>query len=364
MFRKLFNIANFLLIASWSIFVTMGCENKDDGKEEEEKPRIVTAFTEGMYILCQGDQASSTDGCITRINPQDWSVSQIKIPNLVGTPRDIVVSDDYLIVNITDANQIEIIDKLSMKSVKSINTRELWGEKGIGPRRLFFNDVSLYVSFDAGYVGKLNVKTFSTEGIEKAGSYPEGMVIGRGYSGLIVACSDRGKGNASIDFIGGKDPLKKVTSGLLICPTDIFRVGGNTLCLDKGTIDENGNQVLAGIRRISEPDVVNLIDATLCAKDNGNLLYVVNAPKTNPATPVTFGYYIPGEETSGMFSADALDNPSAMGVDYLNGHIYVACKGKDSNSGYVNIYSPDGQFVKKVETGKNPIAIVMGWDAK
>ena len=361
MFRKLFNITYVLLIASCSIFVTMGCEKKDDGKEEKGEPHIVTASTEGMYILCQGDQASSTDGCITRINPHDWSVSQIKIPNLGGTPRDLVVSDDHLIVNVTDVNQIEIIDKKSMKSVKSINTRELWGEKGVGPCRLLLNGMGLYVSFDAGYVGKLNVNTFSTEGFEQAGSYPEGMAYSRG---LIVACSDRGKGNASIDYIGTKDPLKKVTSDLLICPTDIFLVGGNTLCLDKGTIDENGNQVQAGIRRIRQPEVVNLIDATLCTKGNGYLLYVVNAPKTNPATPVTFGYYSLGDETSGMFSADGLENPSAMGVDYLNGYIYVACKGKDGNSGYVNIYSLDGQFVRKIGTGKNPIAIVMGWVAK
>lgn len=108
-------------------------------------------------------------------------------------------------------------------------------------------------------------------------------------------------------------------------------------------------------------EIVNMIDATLYARGNGNYFYVVNAPLTNPATPVTFGIYNIDTGTSEMFGADGLENPSAMGVDYLNGYVYVACKGKDGNSGYVIIYTLDGQFVKKLGTGKNPIAIVVGW---
>ena len=356
MFRKqLFSTVTVFLIAFCSMFISVGCENKD---EENNNYRIVTAATEGMYILCQGDLATNNDGSITRINPKDWSVSQIKT-NLGGYPRDVVINDNYLVVNAPDVNQIEFIDRKSLQSVRVINTKSLWDEKGAGPRRLLLNGQSLYVSFDAGYVGELNMGSFSAEGIEKVGSYPEGMLYNRG---VMVANSDRGMGNASIENVSMKyTPWKSATSDLLICPIDIFYAGGKLCCLDKGTFDENGNQVHAGIRKISMDEIVNMIDATLYARGNGNYFYVANAPLTNPATPVTFGIYNIDTGTSEMFGADGLENPSAMGVDYLNGYVYVACKGKDGNSGYVIIYTLDGQFVKKLGTGKNPIAIVVGW---
>ena len=169
MFRKqLFSTVTVFLIAFCSMFISVGCENKD---EENNNYRIVTAATEGMYILCQGDLATNNDGSITRINPKDWSVSQIKT-NLGGYPRDVVINDNYLVVNAPDVNQIEFIDRKSLQSVRVINTKSLWDEKGAGPRRLLLNGQSLYVSFDAGYVGELNMGSFSAEGIEKVGSYP------------------------------------------------------------------------------------------------------------------------------------------------------------------------------------------------
>ena len=83
--------------------------------------------------------------------------------------------------------------------------------------------------------------SFSAEGIEKVGSYPEGMLYNRG---VMVANSDRGMGNASIENVSMKyTPWKSATSDLLICPIDIFYAGGKLCCLDKGTFDENGNQV-------------------------------------------------------------------------------------------------------------------------
>lgn len=354
--KKYLNTIFVFLTASFSIFITVGCEKNDEKKKDYN---VVTAVTEGMYILCQGDLATNTGGCITRINPKDWSVSQIKIPNLNGTPQDLVINDGYLIVNASDISQIEVIDKKSLNSVKTINTKELWGEKGVGPRRLLLNGQSLYVSFDAGYVGEINMFSFSAEDIKKVGSYPEGMIYNLG---LMVANSDRGRGNASIENVSMKNnPLKIATSDQLVCPTDLFYIGRELFCLDKGKVDENGNQVLAGIRKTGAGGIENLIDATLYAKGNGNYFYVINAPLTSPATPLTFGIYDLDINKSEMYGTDGLENPSAMGVDYLNGHVYVACNRGNGNNGYIMIYTLDGQFVKKIETGKNPVAIVMGW---
>ena len=119
MFRKqLFSTVTVFLIAFCSMFISVGCENKD---EENNNYRIVTAATEGMYILCQGDLATNNDGSITRINPKDWSVSQIKT-NLGGYPRDVVINDNYLVVNAPDVNQIEFIDRKSLQSVRGRTT--------------------------------------------------------------------------------------------------------------------------------------------------------------------------------------------------------------------------------------------------
>ena len=166
-------------------------------------------------------------------------------------PRDIVLVEDYLCINYPDDNRIEFIDRKSFLSVKRIDTKDVWGEQGVGPRRLCHANQSIYVSFDA----------------------------------------------------------------------------------------------------------------TLFTRVNGRL-FVVNAPKTIPETPVTFGYYDTDTQSSGTFDADGLENPSAMGFDEIDRRVYVACNGKDGNSGYVNIYSVEGKLVRRVETESHPIAFAVSYGSE
>lgn len=346
-----------IVLAVFYMVFTTGCSG---GEEEKKDIQEVRAVTEGMYILCQGDRASGAKGFISCVNPTGWSVT--RIPLLGKQPRDIVTVGDYLCINYPDDNQIEFIDRKSFSSVKRIDTKRIWGEKGIGPRRLLHANQSIYVSFDAGYVGKLNEKTFSEEDIQQAGSYPEGMAFS---NGLIVANSDRGRGDASIGYIEmlSFPSLSRMTSDLLICPTDILLINKGEYYLDQGTVDKDGNQIQAGVRSMRQGEVVNIIDATLYTRINGRL-FVVNAPKTIPETPVTFGYYDTDTNNSGSFNADGLENPSAMGSDEINRRVYVACNGKDGNSGYVNIYSVEGKLVRRVETEPNPIAIAVSYGSE
>ena len=354
--KKRMRKTGLIVLAIIYMVFTTSCGDDDEKKDYW----LVKAVTEGVYILCQGDKTSGAKGCITYIDLRDWSVSRIPLSG--KQPRDIVTVGDYLCINYPDDNVIDIIDRRLNMVIKRIDTKSIWGEKGIGPRRLLNANQSLYVSFDAGYVGKLNEKTFSEEGIEQAGSYPEGMAFRRG---LIVANSDRGKGDASIGYIKMLDfpSLNKMTSDLLICPTDIFLMSNGEFYLDQGTVDKDGNQILAGVRCMRQGEVVNIIDATLWTRINGRL-FVVNAPKTIPETPVTFGYYDTDTDNSGTFEADGLENPSAMGSDEVDRRVYVACNGKDGNSGYVNIYSVEGKLVRRVETEPNAIAIAVSYGSE
>ena len=353
--RKIIRKKELVVLAVLYMAFTTGC-----GSDEKKDIWVVQTVTEGMYILCQGDKASNAKGCISCINPKNWSVTRIPLSD--KQPRDIVTVGDYLCINYPDNNQIEIVDRKSFQSVKKIDTKGVWGEKGIGPRRLCHANQSIYVSFDAGYVGKLNEKTFSAEGIEQTGSFPEGMAFNHG---LIVANSDKGRGNASIGYIKmlNLPSLNKMTSNLLICPTDIILINGaKEYYLDKGAVDKDGNQIQAGIRGTRKLEFTNIIDATLCTSINMRL-FVVNAPKTVPATPVTFGYYDTDINKSGTFDANGLENPSAMGIDEINRHVYVACNG-NGNSGYINIYTVEGQLVKRIETEPNPIAIAVSYGSE
>lgn len=347
---------NVILAFCYMLFAS-GCGGSDDNKKDYW---LVQLVTEGMYVLCQGNKDLNAKGCIVYVNAKDWSVKRFSLS--FKQPRDIVVLKDYLCINYPDDNKIEIIDRQSFQSVNIIDSESLWGEKGIGPRRILNANQSIYVSFDAGYVGKINEKTFEAEGIEQAGSFPEGMAF---RNGLIVANSDRGRGHASIGYINmlSFSALKEMTSDLLICPTDIFMIGDGEYYLDKGTVNKDGNQVQAGIRTSRQEDLVNIIDATLCAF-YGRRLFVINAPKTVPETPVTFSYYDTDTNLSGTFAANGLEIPSAMGVDQINQQVYVACNRKDGHSGYVNIYTLDGQLVRRVETEANPIAFGINYESE
>ena len=355
--EKIIRKTGLTVLAVFYILFTTGCSGDDDDKK---KIRLMRMVTEGMYVLCQGDKSSGAKGCISYIDPKGWSVTRVPLSG--KQPRDIVLVEDYLCINYPDDNRIEFIDRKSFLSVKRIDTKDVWGEQGVGPRRLCHANQSIYVSFDAGYVGKLNDRTFSAEGIRQAGSYPEGMAFS---NGLIVANSDRGRGNASIGFIEmlSFPSLNRVTSDLLICPTDILLINGGQYYLDKGTVDKDGNQIQTGVRSMRRGEIVNVMDATLFTRVNGRL-FVVNAPKTVPETPVTFGYYDTDTQSSGTFDADGLENPSAMGFDEIDRRVYVACNGKDGNSGYVNIYSVEGKLVRRVETESHPIAFAVSYGSE
>ena len=349
--EKIIHKTGLIVLAVFYMVFTTSCGDDDD----EKRIRLMRLVTEGMYVLCQGDKASGAKGCLSYINLSDWTVARIPLSG--KQPRDIVVINDYLCINYPDDNRIDIIDRHTHFTIKRIDTKSIWGEKGIGPRRLLNNNQSLYVSFDAGYVGKFNAKTFSEEDISQAGSYPEGMAF---KNGLIVANSDRGRGNASIGYIEmlSLPSLSRMTSDLLICPTDIFLMSNGEYYLDQGTVDKDGNQIQAGVRCMRQGEVVYIIDATLWTRTNGRL-FVINAPKTVPETPVTFGYYDVDTHTSGTFDVDDLENPSAMGFDEVNRRVYVACNGKDGNSGYVNVYSVEGKLVRRFETEPNAIALAV-----
>ena len=354
--KKRIRKTGLIVLAVFYMIFTTSCGDDDKKKDYW----LVKTVTEGMYILCQGDKASGTKGCISYIDLSEWSVKRIPLSG--KQPRDIVIINDYLCITYPDDNVIDIIDRRLNMINKRIDTKRIWGEKGIGPRRLLHANQSLYVSFDAGYVGKLNEKSFSEEDIRQAGSYPEGMAF---RNGLIVANSDRGGGDASIGFIEmlSSPSLSRMTSDILICPTDILMINGGQYYLDKGTVDKDGNQIQAGVRSMRQGEVVNIIDATLFTRINGRM-FVVNAPKTIPETPVTFGYYDTDTKDTGTFDVDGLENPSAMGSDEIDRRVYVACNGKDGNSGYVNIYSVEGKLVRRVETEPNPIAFAVSYGSE
>ena len=102
------------------------------------------------------------------------------------------------------------------------------------------------------------------------------------------------------------------------------------------------------------------------ATDKKNI-YVINAPYSyvSPVTPTYSVYNIASGEVKTFITDNLPFSPSAIGVDPVNGYVFITSYSKNPDTGYasyttdgyVNMYKEDGTFVKMFSTGVGPNAI-------
>ena len=221
----------------------------------------------------------------------------------------------------------------------------------------------VYFSTYGGVVAAIDTIGYELQDTYEAGSYPEDIMIVNGY--LYVANSDWGNNtNPSISRINlrtGEDA--EIKNSLITNPQKFYYANGNVYFLDYGTYDSNWNQVGAGVRQIfPNGEVVKAFDAT-AADQYGDTFYFYNAPYGGSTT--TYGTY---SANTGIrpLNLEGLFSPAAIGVDPVNGYLFVASLTKNEDTGYpnnqangyVNQYSLDGTLVKeKIPCGTGATAI-------
>lgn len=369
----------------------------NDDENSEPLPNEVEV-SEGVFVVNAGNAWSNIDGSLTYINTGTGGVTQnafmaVNGRSLGGTPNDAVVYGSKLYIVSTDENTVEVVDRVTLKSIKQLSTTTLMGaDKGLQPRHLLANNGKIYVSTygasastatdgsAVGYVAAIDTATYAAT-TYAVGSYPEGMAA----NGSIVYVANSSYGNGKNPSLSRIDTeygtVGEITDELITNPVSLAYVNGALYILDFGTYDASYNQSGQGVRKYQNGIVTKIADATMMATyykkvSDGTAaqayIYMVNAPYTYPSKPVTYSVYnLATETTSTFIDGSDIASPCAIGVDPVTGSVYITSyvMGEsgyaDSNAnGYVVEYSATGTKLNRYDTGVGPSAITFNTAVK
>ena len=334
------------------------------------------AVSDGMYVVCTGNKSASIPGSLSYYNYSTGEMtlsafSKVNGRNLGLTANDLLVYGSKVYVIVNGENTLEVADAKTLRSLKQIKTTEMLGEQGNNPRCLTAHEGKVYYSTYGGVVAAIDTTSYRLVNTYKAGSYPEDIMILNDF--LYVANSDYGNNKApSISKINLTTKAEATfTDELITNPQKFYYAAGSLYFLDYGTYDSNYNQQNAGVRKISADGVVTkAFDATAAAQLN-DTFYFYNAPYGSSST--TFGAYSVADKKTSPLTLEGLDSPAAIGVDPVNGNLFVASLKKNPDTGYpnyrangyVNQYTKSGELVKSnIECGTGPTAIRFNIDVK
>lgn len=346
-------------------------------EEESIKKEKLNKVTRAAYVVNAGQMASNLTGTLTRIDMSTWTATQgvfskANKRNLGVTANDVIIYGSKMYIVVDGESSVEVIDKNTLQSVKRIELLKLLGkEKGKSPRHAVAANGCVYVTTYGGVVAAIDTLHFNLKNTYQAGSYPDGIAYHQGN--LYVCNSDYGKGKGNISVINlDTNTSTLIEDKLLTNPTNAKFIGSDLYVLHAGTFDKNWNQMGAGVMKVVNNKVTKVADATLMAVNDANgseKIYTINAPYTNPATPVSYNVYDVHTGKTSVFTTTIVDAPSAMAVDTVTGYVYIMSYKKNPDTGYadyggpgyVNIYNVAGKLLHTLPIGVGATGIVFDY---
>ena len=361
-------------------FVFAACTNDDDpaivpepeptptpAPEPEPEPDYsVPTDKQGLYVFNGGNQGKSIDGSLSFINFSKKEVTNGVFAaknnrSLGGTVQNGAVFRDLLYIAVYRSKTIEVVDKLSLESVKQIAIPS----PADGPRFVVADDNYVYASLYSGAVVRINPATNEIDKTVDVGPNPEEMVIVNGF--LYVVNSDGmnynngyadGKSVSKIDLSSFTE-VKKIEVG--VNPTRIATDGTNVYALSMGDYGATPSSIWKIDAQDNTTDTG--IGASWLAVHNG-VLYTINS--VFDENWMTTNYYISynladmSVKSSAFLGENVVDAPAGIAIDAVGGNIYVSSYNlvsgfaSYSTDGYVNQYDLDGNLVKRYDVAVGP----------
>lgn len=337
-------------------------------------------FGAGMYVINQGNQSSKVNGTLDFIAQNGTKTDSVFFKangQLIGdNPQKPIIYGSKMYVPVYESNRVWVLDANTATVIASVQTNQ--------PEAVCASNGHVYISNFDGFVTRIDTTTYTKSTPLAVGPNPYGMAAANGK--VYVACSDaygNDYANSAIAVIdeatfskvksltneGIKDPWDMVAdnSGNVYFTTIAF---GTTNKVWK--IDANDN-------------VSTLCDGTYIATNSQNrtsratgkqdLLYVINVVTdkiTYAITSISSSVYnaATGAQVSNNFLQTPANTteyaffPICMDVNPANGDIYV-CSDNGSGSyasystpGYINVYTSNGAFSKRIATGIHPYGVI------
>ena len=347
-----------------------GCSDNDS---EDNIPAMVTV-TKGVFVVNNGSSYQSIDGSLTYLDYAEHAPLEQDVyrkangKSLGGTPNDVIVYGQKVYVVGSDEHTIFVLDVRNCKELKHVSTTDLLGDaEGKTPRRIAAYDGKVYFTIYGGYVAAIDTIDFDLREQYQVGSAPEGLTFDANRSTLYVANSDYGYGNGSISKIDlSTGSITEIKNDLVKNPQEIVVVGDALYVLDWGQYNDDWTQqVGAGVYMISGHNAKLVVpDATGMAVA-GNMIYTFNDPWGGQGA-FYCTYDISSNQTTTLDlsgdSAHKLISPCAISIDHNTGHLYIASRQLDPDTGYpsyilpgfVNVYTFYGEFLESFNAGVEP----------
>lgn len=332
----------------------------DDGPRPE--PEMVTV-SNGVFVVNSGNLRSNIPGSLTFIDYATGQASQdaFKTANgrvLGDTPQNAVVYGSKMYIAVYQSNLIEVVDRVSLKSLKTISFESTTGSQ---PRFVLAHGGKVYASMYDGYVQRIDTLSLSVDGSVKVGPNPEEMCVAGDY--LYVANSDgMNYQNGYADgctvskvALGTFTEEKKINVG--VNPMKMASNGSEVFVITMGDYSEENP---ATVRQIIGDQVKAIAPATLMAAHDKQL-YFINAPYGAPQ--IDYKVLDLTSQSISSLSISGVDSPAGIAVDPVSGEIFISSYemvggyASYRTPGYINQYKADGSLVKRYETGVGPCYI-------
>lgn len=352
MMKKMNWIYGCALCAAMSLTLA-GC---DDDNNDVPTPPAEEPFA-AYYILSSGNMGNNNSS-LTMYDPETGEATQdyFQAQNgrkLGDTAQDMIVYGDKMYIAVYGESRLEVTD-LEAKSIQPVETE---GQV----RDLLAKDGKVYLAYYNGYVARLDTASLEVEAKVQVGRNPEQMAVSG--DNLYVANSGGMDYNTptgydktvSVVDLSSFSETKKIE--VVINPTRIQAdAAGNLYVISMGDYGDIPNT----LQRIDgATGEVSALEACPNATDmvyaNGKL-YTYYSQWGVPE--VTFTSYDPATGATDSWIKDGTTIASPYNLSAAGGYVFVA-ESDYKNNGDVYCFGEDGKLVAKVETGLNPMVVVL-----
>lgn len=336
----------------------------------------------GMYVINQGNSYGNVAGALDFIAQNGTKTDSVFFKangKLIGdNPQKPIIYGSKMYVPVYKSGLVWVLDANTATVIASVQTNQ--------PQAVCASNGHVYISNFDGFVTRIDTTTYTKSAPLAVGPNPYGMAAANGK--VYVACSDAYN-------CPGVDSLNYANSAIAVIDEATFSKVKNLT--NEGikdpwemVADNSGNVyfttiALGTVNKVWKIDaydnVTALCDGTYIATNTQNrtsratgkqdLLYVIHAVTDWNTYTTTISSSVYNAASGVQVSNNFLQTPAntdeytfapiCMDVNPANGDIYVCSdngSGGYANPGYINVYTSNGAFSKRIATGIHPYGVI------
>lgn len=343
-------IAIIAIVSLMSVNIFSCKKNKSEEPKQVLKSYDILVMNEGGY--------HENNASITAYNTSSSKLitdlfSTENGRGLGDVANDIIQYGNKIYVVVNLSSTLEVFSVSNGKSLKQIPLFN--GKTARQPRRVCSYNGKVFICCYDGSVIRVDTASMSVEAIGKAGSNPDGICVA---NGKLFVSNSGGLNYPNYDStVSVMDPISLEvlkTINVQTNPNKILSDGNNVWLISFG----NYSNITASMQCINsetyaisfKEEDYSVLDYTLCGDkiyklcyDYGTAEMICKSIKvSNPAS------------SSVIFSSTSITSPHGIGVNPLNGDIYITDALDYKSNGDVNCFDKDGNKKFQFEAGLCP----------